>query len=135
MEHELLLIKSFVLKDRSKRYTNLISTKKGRIKFRMYIPHFKGLNERYIVELKTEQHNPNSLYDFLKSFGASDYCYIISENSLYDGKQLRLFEALNALNNSGISFFISCIPGQLVYYEGEDRNSRLLLLKNQSSKT
>jgi len=47
MEHERLLIKTFVNKERQERYITLISTENGRQKFKMYLSHFKDLNTQY----------------------------------------------------------------------------------------
>jgi hypothetical protein len=53
----------------------------------------------------------------------------MSENTNYDAKMLLLEKALEQLYNSGISYFLCCIPEKLAYYEGEDFNSRYLLIK------
>lgn len=126
MNHELLLIKAFVIKERQERYINLIATEKGRKKFRTYIPHFKDLNSKYCIPLHSFQ-SYSQLCDLLNSEGAFDICYIISENSQYDMKSLSLINATKQLFNSGIAYFMSCVPGKLVYYEGEEANQRYLL--------
>ena len=77
MNHELSLIKSFVNKERQERFVNLIATKKGRNKFRVYIALFKDINSKYCHPLPRFQ-SYEQLRDFLKSEGASDTCYIIS---------------------------------------------------------
>ncbi|GAC1426034.1 MAG: hypothetical protein NVS1B13_08570 [Flavisolibacter sp.] len=130
IDNTLKLIESFVIVDGKERYINLISTKKGRLKLRLYIAHFKDLNGEYNLKLSLEQQNPNTIYKILKSHGASDFCYIISENFFFDEQNLSLLEALNELANSGIGYFLFCIPGKLVYYEGEDINCRFIFYKN-----
>jgi hypothetical protein len=126
--HEKLLIENFVCKERQERYLSLILTKKGRSKLRRYIAHFKDLDGKFIQEanrLKTS----HELENLLKSMGAADICYVISENSKYDGKSMNLSEVTNLLFNSGIAYFLSCVPGKLVYYEGEETNQKFLLLR------
>jgi hypothetical protein len=130
MEHELNIIKTFVTKERQQRYINLISTKKGRAKFRLYIAHFQDIDKHFCSLLTPSIKIPNNLLDLLKSKGAPDICYIISENSKYDQKELQLQDAVNKLFHSGIAYFLSCIPGNLAYYEGEDLNSCYVLEKN-----
>jgi len=44
-------------------------------------------------------------------------------------KKILLEEAAYALFQSGISYFIYCIPGKLIYYEGEGFNNKILLQK------
>jgi len=126
MDHELALIKSFIIKEKQERYYNLIATERGRKKFRIYIPHFKDLNTKYCTPLHSFP-TYSQLHDLLKSEGAFDICYIISENSRYDMKSISLINATAQLFNSGIAFFLSCVPGRLVYYEGEEMNQRFIL--------
>jgi hypothetical protein len=128
MHHELLLISSFVYKERQDRYKNLIATSKGRKKFRTYIAHFKDLDSKNYTLINNCQ-SYLQLYHLLKSNGAPDTCYLISEHSDYDMKNLHLLQATENLFNSGISYFISCIPGKLIYYEGEELHQKILLSK------
>ena len=126
MQEELLLFKTFVIKQRQDRYINLLATDKGRKKLRSYIAHFEDIESKYstpLHSLKTHQ----ELVDLLKSKGAPPTCYIIAENSKYDMKTLPLNDAITQLFNSGMAFFLSCIPGKLVYYESENSSERLLL--------
>jgi hypothetical protein len=132
-DHERLLIQNFVYKDRQERYLNLNQSRKGRIKFRKYISHFKDLNKDFVIAVPNIQ-TPHELYTILKSKGANNSCYIISEHSDYDGLCVDLDEGINSLFHSGISYFLSCIPGVLVYYEGEDKNQKLILV-NETNHT
>jgi len=129
MDHEICLIKSFVIKERQQRYINLIATKRGRIKFRSYIAHFNDLDNQFCFPLIKNLVNPNGLYELLNLNGAPETCYVISEHDKYDQNELHLKDAINELFLSGLAYFISCIPGKLAYYEGEDLNSRYTLQK------
>jgi hypothetical protein len=126
MHDELLLFKTFVIKQRQDRYINLIATDKGRKKLRSYIAHFEDIESKYSTPLHSLKTN-QGLVDLLKSEGAPPICYIIAENSKYDMKSLPLTDAITQLFNSGMAFFLSCIPGKLAYYEGENSSKRLLL--------
>lgn len=117
-DHEILFIKSFIIKERQSRYLNLISTKKGRSKLRGYISHFKDLQAIFCRQ--SPSYDKETFHSVLRSKGAIAVCYIISEHSDYDQKELSLDYAVEKLYNSGISYFMSCIPGRLVYYAGED---------------
>src|SRR5271155_561698 len=108
MEHEVLLIKNFIIKDRQQRYLNLFGTERGRQKFRSYLSHFKDLNSKYCTPAHSLQ-SYSQLHDLLKSAGAGENCYIISENSKYDMRTLPVMNATQQLFNSGIAFFLSCI--------------------------
>jgi hypothetical protein len=129
--HEKMLIENFVSTERQERYLNLLQTKNGRVKLRKYIAHFKDLNPNFIKQVHHLQ-TAAELRDLLESKGAIETCYIISEHSKYDANSMPLQEATDILFNSGIAYFLSCIPGQLAYYEGEENNQRFLLQRSQS---
>jgi hypothetical protein len=129
IEHEDFLIKAFVSKERQERYLSLISTEKGRKKFRTYLPHFKDLNTQYCSPSPLS-YSHLQLYNFLNELGASDICYVICESKKYDMTSLPLIDALKQLFNSGLAFFLSCTPGKLAYYEGEDSSQRFILNRN-----
>jgi hypothetical protein len=126
MGHEILLIKRFVVKDRQERYLNLMSTANGRNKFKTYLAHFKDLDGKFCQPVHLLP-SSSELVDLLRSAGSPDLCYVISENPRYDMKTLPLADAGQHLYNSGIGFFLSCIPGKLAYYEGEEPHQRFLL--------
>lgn len=125
---EELLIENFVKKERKQRYLKLLSTERGRKKLRQAIPHFEDLNPAYIYPVNNIRTSAD-LIAILNERSAPSKSYIISEHSEYDGKFFPLAAALDELFNSGISYFLCAIPEKLNYYEGEDTNSRYLLIK------
>lgn len=126
MVHENTLVRSFIYKEKQERYLNLFKTEKGRIKFRKYIPHFHDLNIKYIEPINFI-YSPQELINLLKSKNAPAMCYVICENSKYDAQLVELNDVIKKLFNSGFAYFLSCIPGHLVYYESEDSSERILL--------
>lgn len=48
----------------------------------------------------------------------------MSENATLDGREVSLTEALRETVGSGMGTLLSCIPGRLGYYEGEEPNER-----------
>jgi hypothetical protein len=64
----------------------------------------------------------------LKEKGAPDTCYVISTNPQIDQKQLPLAEVLQGIvGNADEGSVLSCIPGKLAFYEGEDAGARYIL--------
>jgi len=51
--------------------------------------------------------------------GAPEHCYTISEHDDLDGQSANLREMLDRLVGAGIETIVSCVPGRLVYFEGE----------------
>jgi hypothetical protein len=56
----------------------------------------------------------------LKSKGAGLTCWVISEDPDIDGREIDLRTALEKVSGRGIGTVLSCIPGKLAYFEGED---------------
>jgi hypothetical protein len=67
------------------------------------------------------------VYRLLKSRGASETCWAISQDPEIDGRELDLKTILEKLIGSGTGTLLSCLPGKLAYFDGEDE--RLLLAR------
>jgi hypothetical protein len=65
------------------------------------------------------------LKDLLFNSGASPDCYVISEDSDWDGKYFLLEKAIERCFGLGLGMVISCIPGKLGYYQGEEGGGRM----------
>jgi hypothetical protein len=127
MNHEELLIKKFVHPDRQERFLALLANPKGRKKLLAMLAHGVKLDSRFAKKIPANQHSVAEIEKELKSKGAPSNCYIISEDSGLDQKEMQLFEALNSVVGQGMGTFISCIPGRLVYFESEDIGERYIL--------
>jgi hypothetical protein len=81
---------------------------------------------------KFRPHNktPARIESLLRDRGAPDTCHVISEAGSLDGKDMKLSEAIQAVIGLGYGTLLSCIPGQLGYYEGEDPGVRYILERN-----
>lgn len=64
---------------------------------------------------------------FLKTKGAGNTCYVISEDSDLDAISMDLDAAIAAFCARGMRTIVSCIPGQLAYYEAEYANEICVL--------
>jgi hypothetical protein len=63
----------------------------------------------------------------LRERGAQEMCHVLSENSALDARVLPLREALHTVVGRGMGTFLSCIPGQLGYFESEEPGERYVL--------
>ena len=119
-EHEQKLVLSFIRPERQGRYLELLEKPKRRQDITRSLAHFKHLDMRYAVRiLPREQHVPDILR-ILKSKGAPDTCFAVSEDDDLDGKELSLADALQTIVGREIGTFLSCIPGKLAYFEDEE---------------
>ena len=71
---------------------------------------------------------PTRLERLLYRLGALPTCYVMSQITEIDGREMPLIEALNGASGSDCGTIISCKAGQLGYYEGE-MGERYILLR------
>ncbi len=111
MNHEEAVVKAFILPVRQERYLEFLRSPKKRAKFIEQLAHFKHLNPKFIVGIPSNQRNSAGLLNLLRGKGASAKCWVISENSELDGKEIDLKTALKETIGRQMGTFISCIPG------------------------
>lgn len=73
-----------------------------------------------MVEIPSNQRNPLALARILRAKGAGATCYVMSENSQLDGREVDLEAALKETVGAQMGTLISCLPGRLGYFEDED---------------
>lgn len=128
--HEEQFIKTFIVSPKRERYTSLFGSSKGRSKMIQGFYHLHDLDERLATKISPGEQSVESIFRTLKSKAAPDLCYVISTNEKLDGKEAQLSEVLREIvGTCNDGTFISCIPGKLGYYEGEDIDTRLILEK------
>ena len=120
MNHEEELVKAFVLPVRQERYLELLKTPKERAKFIDQLAHFKHLNPQFVISIPGNQQHVAPLRELLTAKGAGSNCWVMSENSEIDGREMDLETALKETIGCQMGTFLSCIPGRLVYFEDED---------------
>jgi len=77
------------------------------------------LNAKYIIEIPKPNSNAAETAKLLKSKGAGEMCYSISFDEEIDGKYMPLIDALECAVGMGMPSLISCVPGELAYFEAE----------------
>lgn len=131
-EHEAGFLK-FVGPRQARRMGSLLEMgKKGRKKFRAILPHNVELRSDASIRISPGQQKSESVYQELVSHGAPKKCWVMSEDPDLDGVELDLKDALDRVVGFGFGTFISCIPGELGYYEFEDMGERYLLRQKPS---
>lgn len=123
--HEKKLIEIFIIKKKRNRYLQFLESLKNRKKFIKELAHFKDFDARNVTSIPENQQNENDIENRLNALGAKKECYIISEDNKIDATQMQLKSAIHKVLGKGMGTIISCIPGKLAYYEGEDE--RLIL--------
>lgn len=124
-DQEIAFIDAFILKDRRERLRCLVVNPRRRKQFVQELAHFKWLDQRRVKDLAPSAQNPEDIAKLLRQKGAPDICFLVSEDSALDRKQLPLLAALQEVVGHGMGTFISCIPGKLAYFEDEDQRCLL----------
>ena len=118
---EELIVKSFFDKQVQERVLHELFTPKKRNHAlnRLCHQYTKMLKEKYMIEIPPPNSNPTYIYDLLMMNGAGKMCYSLSYNAEIDGKELPLLETLEHAVGFGFPSIISCVPGELAYFEAE----------------
>ena len=127
MSHEAEFIKRFVSPAKRGRYLSLIESPKGRKKFLNALDHFDDLDTRYARLIPTSIQTIVHIEALLRQRGAPEHCHVISSNADIDDREMLLTEALNQIIGAGSGTVVSCVPGKLAYFEGEEQNQRFIL--------
>jgi hypothetical protein len=127
MNHELEFIQHFIISAKRDRYYSLLPSKKGRRKLLDGLNHAKDLDMRRAHPLPKNAQTVNHIETLLKRKGASTRCHLISSNEDLDGCEMLLRDALEQTVGHGSGTIISCIPGKLAYFEGEEQYERYIL--------
>jgi hypothetical protein len=126
MTQQEAIFKAFIHPGKKDRFLTLLS-KSDRSKLTSQFAHGVKLDFRFAEQIPPKLQNVNDIEKMLKSKGATSNCFVISENSQLDEKEMPLREALIATIGQGMGTFISCIPGKLAYFEAEEANERYIL--------
>ena len=121
------LIDAFVRPARRARLRGLLGSAKGRAKLRAGLAHFHDLDPRYACLVPASAESPAGIAALLRARGAPATCYALSEDTRLDGRALPLEEALAQVVGRGMGTVLSCVPGRLAYYEGEEMEERYVL--------
>ena len=125
--HSEAVVKAFVVKAKRDRYLGFVSSAKNRKKFTKALAHFHDFDSRVLKPIPPNSHNAQKILDLLKQKGAGQECFLISESSKLDNRSMELKKALEEIVGFGLATIVSCIPGKLAYYEGEEINERYIL--------
>ena len=100
---------------------------KGRQKVRQYLDHEMRFDPRHVVPLTGLESLPPRILKRLQESGAPEQCFIVSSDQRIDGREMRLADAIDAVIASASGSCISCIPGKLAYWQGEDIGTSCIL--------
>ena len=126
--HEEALIRSFIDPVKREQYVSRLASPKTRQKFILkHFAHMRDLDQRYAYRIEPRDAHTETIHAELHRRGAPDHCYVLSSSSSLDEQEMPLRDALDEIVGSSDGTFVSCIPGKLAYFEGEEPNERYIL--------
>jgi hypothetical protein len=127
MNHEAEFIRRFVIPQKRRRHLSLLESHKGRKKLLEALDHFDELDPQYARLVPADAQTVSHIEVLLKRKGALERCHVTSSNAGIDDREMPLRQALQETVGCGCGTIISCIPGKLAYFEGEEQNQRYIL--------
>lgn len=125
--HTEAVIRAFFSPERQDRYLGLSQSQRGREKLCRSLAHLRALDPRYTHPVPRDALDASAVARLLRQYGAPETCYVLAENQAIDDRIFPLQEALSAVVGRGSGAILSCLPGELAYYEGEGMHDRYVL--------
>ena len=125
--HEVEFARNFIVPEKRARYLTLLESKEGRKKLLNGFNHCRDLDPRFARRVPDNQSSVGSIEVILRQKGAPDMCYVMSDNADIDGRELPLAEALSTTVGMDAGTLVSCIAGELAYFEMEGFHGRYIL--------
>ena len=130
-EHESAFVTSFVNSIRRGRFLGFLQSNRRRDLCKS-LHHFHDFDARYLRTIPTNL-TASHILELLKEKGAPERCVVISEDPHLD-REMALADALQLVVGSEFGTVLSCLPGRLAFYQGEDLGRRYLLHRRFSSR-
>jgi hypothetical protein len=101
---------------------------KHRRKFTDELAHFKWLDDRFAHPIPPSiAHTSAELVQLLRKKGAGQTVWVISDDKVIDAKEMLLVDAMTHIWGKEIGTILSCVPGKLAFFAGEEMKSERLL--------
>jgi hypothetical protein len=127
IEHEAAFIRAFIIAAKQERFVELLAKPKRRRDVLGTLYHFTDLDQRFIRRIHAAEDSAEGIEALLRSKGAPELCYAISTDPALDGRTVTLRAALTQIRGLGHGTLLSCVPGSLGYFEGEEIHDRYVL--------
>jgi hypothetical protein len=126
--HEQATVKAFIQKERQDRCMFLLSHPSRRRDFTNQLAHFKWLDARFVRSIPpATAHTADEIVALLRRKGAGSRAWVISEWSELDAQEFDLEDVIPRIWGGEMGTIVSCIPGKLGLFRGEDMKSERLL--------
>ena len=105
------------------RFRHALTSARARSKFRAKLAHFAHLDQRFATKVSDK----SLVAAKLRELGAPRVCYVMSEDSEIDGSIIPVEDAIRLTVEADAGSLISCLPGLLGSFVGEEPNDAWIL--------
>ncbi len=127
---ESILIAHFVLSHKKERYEALLKGRKKRAQFLDLLNHNFAYDPSTKFEPKGYAQTSGSLLKALDSLGVDSNCYVVADQSEYDGREIKLGTAVEEFWSSQWGMLLICPPKPIVVYKQEAPSDFVFLRRN-----
>jgi hypothetical protein len=121
-------IKSIFARRYRERFLRILAeSDAGRTGMLVELAHIEGFDPRFARRIPPREQTEGAIHAILRERGAADTCHVVSADAMMDGRDMPLHDALVSTVGANAGSILSCIPGQLAYYEGEEHGQRYIL--------
>ena len=125
--HESAFVDTFVVASKRSRWRMQLGDPRKRWQALHRLADTKDLDRRHLSPIPKGSQSPEAIAQQLRSLGAPEQAFVISEFPDVDGQALPLAEALAQVVGGGVGSVVSCLPGRLAYHEAEVLGMRNIL--------
>ncbi len=126
-EREKAFVKAFIIREKQPRYLELLASPKRRSRFLDRLSHALDFNPVFAIHVAPSAQTAEIIAGLLRQKGAPDTCSVISTQEEWDGREMALTDALDAIGGGNVGTVLCCVPGRLAYYEAEGLGERYVL--------
>ena len=128
IDHEVAFVRAFIVAAKQERLVELLAKPKRRRDVLRTLYHFRDLDRRFMTKVPPAEQTASGIETLLRARGASELCHAISTDESLDGKTVSLRDAITRITGRvGHGTLLSCLPGHLGYFEGEESGERYVL--------
>lgn len=127
--HEKMFV-SFVRADKKKRYTDLVSSKKGRKKLLDEMNTLSKYIDVHTVLVELGSEDECKAMNMLQEKNSPEKVYVFSDENEFDRKFVALDEAVSIAFESSFITIVSCIPGKLALVVSNESDERYIVCLN-----
>ena len=131
-EIEQEIIRIYVAQNKKERLLYMAANPKRRVEIKHQLHTSEIFDTKVLREIKSSEQSAEKIYALMKKLGAEDSCYVISNLSVIDSKEIKLKDGLDQVVGYTVETLLFCPKSKIGYFEGGHPKDRYILLPNRN---